>query len=106
MNGHKSAHFYVGCFYHEGKYVKKDIKKAISYYKKALSLNQNIAKNKLGIIYKHGFGEEIPQNIGLAILYFGEVIRNEKIDTPFSRTTIYNLAHLYIFMDKSKKKSN
>ncbi|KAK8850242.1 hypothetical protein M9Y10_018367 [Tritrichomonas musculus] len=92
MNGFILAHFFVGFFRHEGKYVKCDINKAIHHYKETSSFNNQYAKNNLGIIFKNGFENQIKRNLGLAIEYFKEAIRqkNDKI-------AMYNLAHLYLY---------
>ena len=97
---YKEANFAVGYFYHEGKYVKRDMKMSIHHYKEASSFNSNYAKNNLGIIYKNGI-DGIHKNIGLAITYFDEAIR-QKNDI----VAMYNLAHIYIFEDKSNERIN
>ena len=91
------AHFLVGYFYHEGKYVQNDIEKILKYYKEGSSFNDQYAKNNLGIIYKNGFGEKIGKNIGIAISYFEEAIRMK--DDILS---MYNLSHIYIYEDVTK----
>ena len=91
-NGNIDAHFAVGYFYNEGKYIEKDIKKSIHHYKDASNFDNQFAKNNLGIIYKHGIGEEIPQNIPYAIEYFEEAIRQKN-----DKLSMYNLSHIYIY---------
>ena len=92
-NGSITANFMVGSLFHDGSYIKQDIQKSIDYYKKASSFNNKFAKNNLGVIYKN------EGNIGLAISYFEEGIKryNDKL-------SMYNLSHIYIYKDKSKKR--
>ncbi|KAK8837256.1 hypothetical protein M9Y10_036686 [Tritrichomonas musculus] len=61
----------LGDFYLEGKHVDRDINKSIKYYKDLSNLNNEHAKNNLGVIYKNGF-ENINKNILLAKEYFKE----------------------------------
>ena len=77
-NGFIRAHYVAGCLYHFGEYINRDINKAIQYYKKASSFNNEYAKNNIGVIYKHGFNNEIPKNIGASIIYFNEAIQQKK----------------------------
>ena len=79
------AHLYL-----EGKYIKCDIEKAISLYKEVSSLNNQYAKNNLGVIYKKGFNEN-EKDVGRAIEYFKEAIR-QKNDV----ISKYNLANVYL----------
>ena len=93
------AYFPVAYFYHEGKYVNKDIKKALHNYKEASSFNNQYAKNNLGIIYKNGIGNEIQKNIEFAFVFFDEAIRRFN-----DKTSMYNLSHIYIYEIKTKEK--
>ena len=86
---------------HEGKYTKKNIQESISLYKKLSSLNNQYAKNNLGIIYKNGYGEEISKNVNNAIVYFEEAI-SQKNDY----LSMYNLAHIYLFSETVKHDIN
>ncbi|KAK8880692.1 hypothetical protein M9Y10_003377 [Tritrichomonas musculus] len=95
-NHFKQAHFFLGFWYQEGMYVKKDIQKAVLYYKEASSFNNQYAKNNLGIIYKHGYNE-IEARAGNAIVYFEEAIRKKN-----DYLSMYNLAHIYMY-DKTIK---
>ncbi|KAK8891536.1 hypothetical protein M9Y10_028749 [Tritrichomonas musculus] len=76
MNNLRAAHFYHGFLHHEGIYAKKDIQKAIHYYKEASSFNNQYSKNNPGIIYKHG-DNGIEGKTGNAIVYFEEAIRQK-----------------------------
>ena len=94
----KKAHFYVGFLSHEGKNVDQDIEKALHYYKEGSSLNDQYAKNNLGVIYKNGFFGKIQPKIGLAIEYFEEAIR-QKNDV----VSAFNLLNIYIYDERSNK---
>ena len=89
------AHYLVGFLYHEGKYVKQDIKQAIHYYKERSSLNDNYAKNNLGVIYKNGFYDEIRPKLGWSIEYFKEAIRQKN-----DKVSMYNLSNIYMYDDR------
>lgn len=93
------AFFPVGYFYLEGKYVTKDIDKAIKYFKDASSFNSQYAKNNLGIIYRHGISGKILKNIGYAIEYF-----KENISRFSDILSMYNLAHIFIYDEGFKEK--
>ncbi|KAK8898369.1 hypothetical protein M9Y10_000654 [Tritrichomonas musculus] len=93
----KMAHYFVGFLYHEGKYVKQDINKAIHYYKEGSSMDDNRAKNNLGVIFKNGFYDEISPNPGLAIEYFKEAIR-QKNDI----LSMFNLSTIYMYNERIK----
>ena len=82
--------FYFGSIYFEGLYVSYDIKKAIHYFKDASNLNNQCAKNNLGVIYKKAIG--VKPNPLLAIEYFKEAIKcgNDKV-------AMFNLAHIYFY---------
>ncbi|KAK8871784.1 hypothetical protein M9Y10_007525 [Tritrichomonas musculus] len=101
VNGNRKANFIHGFLLHEGKNIKQDILEAIHYYKEASSFNIHYAKNNLGIIYRHGFGEIIEKRLGSAIEYFEEAI-NQKNDY----LSMYNLAHLYIYEESVKSDIN
>ena len=97
------ASFAVGYFYHEGKFIERNIERAIHFYKEASSFNFNYAKNNLGIIYKNGFFPEISKNINTAKIYFKEAIKQKN-----DMVSMYNLAHVYFYeehTDKSISKS-
>ncbi|KAK8880614.1 hypothetical protein M9Y10_003296 [Tritrichomonas musculus] len=100
MNNDRQANFAHGFLLHEGKCVKKDIAKAIHYYKEASSFNNQYSKNNLGIIYKHGYNE-IKGNIGNAIVYFEEAIRQKN-----DYLSMYNLAHIYMYDSTSEQDLN
>ena len=86
-----NADFVLGFLYLEGKYFNRDIKNAISYFNKSSSFSNIYAKNNLGIIYKHGFGNEVQKSTEISFIYFNEAIKlNDRI-------SMYNLAHLYIY---------
>ncbi|KAK8842949.1 hypothetical protein M9Y10_025815 [Tritrichomonas musculus] len=97
MNRYKPANFLVGYFYHRGMYVKRDIDKAIHYYKEASSFNNQYAKNNLGILFKNGYKDEVVKKVGLSIEYFKEAIRQKD-----DEVSMYNLAHLYFYEDPIK----
>ncbi|KAK8892541.1 hypothetical protein M9Y10_029774 [Tritrichomonas musculus] len=99
-NGLREANFAHGFLLHEGKYVKKDISEAISYYKEASSFNNQYSKNNLGIIYKHGY-DKIEGNPCNAIVYFEEAIQQKK-----DYLSMYNLAHIYIYDLSSNQNIN
>ena len=100
-NGYKMAYFSYGFLLQEGKNIDRNIDEAIHYYKEASSFNNNYAKNNLGIIYKHGYGDKIKSNIVNSIVYFEEAIRQKK-----DFLSMYNLAHIYIFDETIKKDIN
>ncbi|KAK8872041.1 hypothetical protein M9Y10_007799 [Tritrichomonas musculus] len=93
------AHFVAGYFYHKGDYIKKDIRKAIHYYKEGSSFNDQYAKNNLAIIYKNGYGDEIQANTANAIVYLEEAIR-QKNDI----LSMHNLANIYIYDESYENK--
>ncbi|KAK8838886.1 hypothetical protein M9Y10_032928 [Tritrichomonas musculus] len=97
-NNFRKANYLHAFLLHEGIYVKKDIQQAIHYYKEASSFNIHYSKNNLGIIYKHG-ADEIEVNVGNAIVYFEEAIRQKN-----DYLSMYNLAHLYIYIDDTANK--
>ena len=81
---------------HEGKNIKRDINKAIRFYKEASNFNNQFAKNNLGVIYKNGFDNP---NINLSIEYFNEAIHQKK-----DKVAMYNLACLYFDINEEKSK--
>ena len=85
------AQFHLGVMYSRGEYVKKDLNKAIHYYKEASSFNDAKAKNNLAMIYRHGIGVE--KNIWYSIELLKEAIKIEKLDI----LAIYNLFHIFIY---------
>lgn len=92
--GNILSNFFLGFLYHEGRYIQKDIQKAIHYYKEASSFNNEFAKNNLGILFKNGVDDELQKNLFSAIEYFDEAIRQEN-----NKISMYNLAHIYLFND-------
>lgn len=82
--------FILGYIYHIGIDVKKDIEKAIYYYKLASSLNFEYAKNNLAVIYNN-INDENDKNIWISIEYLKEAI-NQKQD----ELALYNLARIYL----------
>ena len=97
INKDRQANFAHGFLLHEGKCAKKDIEGAIHYYKEASSFNNQYSKNNLGIIYKHGYAK-IEKNLGKAIEYFGEAIRQKN-----DFLSMYNLAHIYMYDETIKQ---
>ncbi|KAK8888304.1 hypothetical protein M9Y10_039370 [Tritrichomonas musculus] len=91
-----NAKFILGVVYHEGKYVERDIRKSIFFYKEASSLNNQFAKNNLGVIYENGYGEKIPQQLGNAVELFKEATKKNNY------LSFYNLAHLYIYKNPNE----
>ncbi|KAK8843622.1 hypothetical protein M9Y10_024682 [Tritrichomonas musculus] len=91
----KEAHYFVGFLYHEGKYVKQDINKAIHYYKEASNFYDNYAKNNLGVIYKNGFYDGISPKLGLAIEYFEEAIRQKD-----DKLSMFNLSSIFMYDER------
>ncbi|KAK8885607.1 hypothetical protein M9Y10_041057 [Tritrichomonas musculus] len=75
----------VQCFV--GKYVKKDISKAISYYKECSSFNN------LAPIYKNGDGVE--KNIANAIEYLNGAIKIDKNN----KAALIDLSRMYFYGD-------
>ncbi|KAK8843659.1 hypothetical protein M9Y10_024722 [Tritrichomonas musculus] len=100
-SGNRQANFAHGYLLHEGKNVKRNINEAIHYYKEASSFNNEFAKNNLGILYKHGNEEEIPQRIGLLIEYFEEAIRQKN-----DYLSMYNLSLIYFYDQTIKQDIN
>ena len=98
-NGNREANFAHGYLLHEGKYIKRNIEEAVHYLKEASSFNNQFAKNNLGILYKHGFEEEVPQRISQSIEYFEEAIKQKG-----DYLSMYNLSHIY-FYDQSIKQN-
>ena len=91
------AHFVVGYFYHSGIYIKKNIEKAIHYYKEGSNNTDPYAKNNLAIIYKDGYGDEIKSRKLNPIEFLNEAIHQKK-----DILSMYNLANIYMYNDKSK----
>lgn len=77
--------------------MKRDIKKAIHYYKEASTFNNQYAKNNLGILYKNGYKDIVEKSLGLSIVYFEEAIPQKD-----DEVSMYNLAHLYFYEDSNK----
>ena len=95
-NWYVEAHFAVGYFYYEDKYVDKNIKKSIYLYKEASSFDNQNKKNNFGVIYKNGFGIEILQKIWFSTTYFEEAIRQKN-----DKFSMHNLSHIYIYIWKT-----
>ena len=90
-HGVHEAQVFLGDFYVEGKYVKRDIKKAVHLYLDPSSFNNQYAKNNLGVIYKNDFDNNIRKNVCKAKEYFEEAIRQK--NDIFAK---YNLANLLL----------
>ena len=103
-NYYYEASYILGCLYDEGKVVKRNIDKAIHYYKEATSFNHLLAKNNLAIIYINNFDDGTNKNIFYAIELLKEVIKNKKDEKNL--ISMFNLAHLYIFKYPNKDKIN
>ena len=69
---------------------------AIRYYKHASSINNNFAKNNLGVIYKSGANKNIPN----AISYFTEAIKQKN-----DELAMYNLARLVYYENGNFEKA-
>ncbi|KAK8883628.1 hypothetical protein M9Y10_042723 [Tritrichomonas musculus] len=95
-NGCRQANFAHGFLLHKEKDVKRDMSEAIHYYKEASSLNNQYAKNNLGIIYRYGY-DNVEGRAGNAIVYFEEAIRQKG-----DYLSMYNLAHIHIYDEKTK----
>ncbi|KAK8895338.1 hypothetical protein M9Y10_023798 [Tritrichomonas musculus] len=54
--------------------------------------DDNYAKSNLVVIYKNGFYDEIPSNLGLAIEYFEEAIRQKN-----DKLSMFNLSSIYMY---------
>ena len=72
----RAAQLLLGDIYFEGKYVKRDIQKVIFLYKEVANINNQFAKNNLGVIFKNGV--DINKNVFLAKEYFKEAIYQKK----------------------------
>lgn len=94
-NYHSS--FFLGLIYSEGKFWKKDINKAVHYYKHASNFNHYFAKNNLAVIYRHGI-DKIQKNVNYAIELLKEARKMKE------GLVMYNLAHIYIFEDGFENK--
>ena len=102
-NNNPNAQYNLGLIYYQNKYIPSDILKAIDYfslakknlfYKASLYLgyiNDQFAKNNLGVIYKNGFGNKIKKNLELSKEYFNEAIR-QKDDF----ISMFNLSNIYL----------
>ncbi|KAK8838058.1 hypothetical protein M9Y10_036008 [Tritrichomonas musculus] len=90
------AQLYLGALYYEGKYIQRDIQKAIHLFKECASFISPGPKNNLGVIYKNG--EFVEKNITSALLYFKEGIENDK--DVFAH---YNLSRIYYFGEDVEK---
>ena len=62
------ALFYLGLFYNNGYYAKKDIEQAIKYYQQAADLGNETAMFNLGILYFHG--NDVTKDDKIAFDYF------------------------------------
>ena len=91
-----NAFFCLGMIYFEGKYIQINIEKAIHYFKKLSSYNNQYVKNNLGIIYYHGI--DIQKNKIYAVIYLKEAV--DQKEDPIS---MYNLANIFL-NDKEFKK--
>ena len=89
-NNDRESQSILGDLYFEGKYVKQDIQKSISFYKSTASFYDQRAKNNLGIIFKNGLGNT-QKNLYLAKEYLHEAI-NDKNDL----LSMYNLANILL----------
>ena len=78
---HANAKFNLGVIYYEGKYVTRDINKAIYYY--SLSSNQNIAEAQfyLGFIY---YFEQYYQDVKKGIYYIMLASKNRNRQANFA----------------------
>lgn len=76
-----------------GKYVKKDISKAISYCKECSSFNNPYAENNLALIYKNGDGVE--KNIANSIEYLNGAFKIDKNN----KAALINLSRMYFHGD-------
>ena len=98
-NEYKMTYLSYGFLLQEGKNIDRNIDEAIHYYKEASSFNNNYAKNNLGIIYKHGYGDKIKSNIVNSIVYFEEAIRQKK--KIFCRCITW---HIFTYLMKQSRK--
>lgn len=82
--GLENADFRIGCFYENGIVVKKDIKKAIQYYKKAAYENRCFeALHRLASMYFTGIGmecniEKFYECINLVLKYNSEIEESKR----------------------------
>ena len=81
--------FSIGKIYYEGKYVTRNINKAIHYYSLAANQNHPNAQFNLGTIYYKG--EYVTQNINKAIQYFTLAANHSIPEEQFVLGIIYFL---------------
>ena len=77
----------LGIIYYKGKYVKKNINKAIHYFTLAANQNDPTAQCFLGLINYEG--KYVKQNIDKAIYYFTFASNQDRTDSQSSLGIIY-----------------
>jgi TPR repeat protein len=91
-----NLNYNLGYCYQYGKGVKKDLKKAIVYYKISAKENNSESQFSLGKCYQNGEG--VKKNKKKTLKWFKKAAKQGHIDAQ------YNLAMFYEFVDKSFKK--
>ena len=97
-NYNSDAAFQLGCLYHQGLYIEKDIEKAIRLYKNSSSFNNCYAKNNLGVIYKSNMQIK---NISFSKEYFMESIKQKDFIL-----SMFNLVNIYLDEGEIEKSIN
>lgn len=70
VKNNNSLYYYLyGLCLHHGCGIDKNYTKAISYYEKAVTMNDHHAMNTLGFVYDLGIGIEINHKISFSILF-------------------------------------
>lgn len=90
-NGNKNAQFVLGVIYSNNKYSKKDINKAIRYYKNANNLYESSAKNNLAIIHLNCIKNNESFAYAIELLQEATQLKNS--------VAMYNLANICIYND-------
>ena len=81
------AQFKLGLIYYYGKYVPRDIKKAIQYFSLVAEQRMPAANYNLGVIYYTG--QYVPFNIEMAIHYFKLAAKQKDIESQYTLGLIY-----------------
>ena len=85
--GDAEAMFIIGCYYDDGIWIKKSMKKAVEYYQKSAALNCSGGQYNLGIHYLRGTG--IEKNMVKAFELFQKASKQGHIDALFKLSECY-----------------